>query len=237
MSTHTRIYTTACPAHSTGNAEINPGLCICDKNYLPDSSDKNCVTDQETYTLTLTPASATIEPGKTYSFTATVTKQGGGAPSKSVPVSVKVEVDPTSGGHDHGETYAKRDKGTVSPATGTNSFPITFSSTEVSGTHTITATCDLCSNSTETATVYVKVEGLKPIPAFPYYALEEADPDNPGETKVIGATGLHSSNHNLLPAAAQVLMRIAVKYRFDPKFNVLDWQTNKMVRCTSTMPV
>lgn len=184
----------------------------------------------ETYTLYLTPVSATIEPSKTYSFTATVTKQGGGAPSKSVPVSVKVEVDPTSGGHDHGEKYAKRDKGIVSPTTGTNnSFSITFSSTEVSGTHTITATCDLCSNSTETATVTVKVNGLEPIPAFPYYALEESDPDNPGQTKVIGATDLHSKNHYLTHAAAQRLMMIAIQYHIHPKLRVLDRQTNKMV--------
>jgi hypothetical protein len=166
--------------------------------------------DQETYTLSLTPESATIEPGKTYSFKATVTKQGGGAPSKSVPVSVKVEVDPTSGGHDHGETYAKRDKGTVSPATGTNSFSITFGSTEVSGTHTITATCDLCSNSPKTATVNVKVEGLSPIPGSVYYALTESD--GKGGVRNIGDNGNHSGNHYLTSAASMKLWKLAADY-------------------------
>ena len=163
-----------------------------------------CERPQEIYTLTLTPASATIEPSKTYSFTATVTKQDGGAPSKSVPVSVKVEVDSTSGGHDHGETYAKRDKGTVSPATGTNSFPINFGSTEVSGTHTITATCDLCSNNTETATVNVKVEGLEPLLGSVYYALTED-----GGAKVIGDNGNHSGNHYLTSAASMNIWKVA----------------------------
>jgi len=167
--------------------------------------------DQETYTLTLTPESATIEPSKTYSFTATVTKQDGGAPSKPVPVSVKVEVDPTSGGHD-GTHTSPRPKGSVSPADGTNSFPITFGSTEVSGIHTITATCDECTNGPQTATVYVKISGLSEIPASPFYVLEEADPNRPGKTKPIGATDNHKNNHYATQTARTQLFMLAFKY-------------------------
>jgi hypothetical protein len=109
------------------------------------------------------------------------------------------------------------------------STSITFNAREASGEHTITATCDKCSNGPQEAKVKVMVEGLEPIPAFPYYALEESDPDHPGQTKVVGATAEHSGNHYLLPAAAQVLMQIAVTYHFDPKSKVRDPQTNGMV--------
>lgn len=190
----------ACPANSNGTPATS---CICIDPYIPDSTGTSCISEQ--YTLTLTPTFATIEPGKTYSFTATVTKQDGGAPSKPVPVSVKVEVDPTSGGHGHGDST--RPKGSVSPTSGNTSFPITFASTDASGTHTITATCDLCANKTETAKIDVKVDGLWPIPASQFYVF-------------IGATDNHSGNHYLTPEAASVLWRMAASYQIEDKF----WQ-------------
>ena len=179
----------------------------------------------ETYTLALTPTSATIEPGKTQSFTATVTKQDGGAPSSPVPISVKVEVDATSGGHDHGESYAQRPKGSVSPASGSNTLPFTFTATDVSGKHTITATCDKCSNSPQTAKVDVKIEGLEQIPATPlFYTINEAD------GSVIGAVqGKHTDNHYLKPEAASVLWRMAASYNIEQRFKVLDPKTKKLV--------
>ncbi len=191
---------TACPAHASGTP------CVCDPGYKFDDAGTSCVPDQETYTLALTPESATIEPGKTYSFTATVTKQGGGAPSKPVPVSVKVEVDPISGGHD-GTHTSPRPKGSVSPATGTNSFPITFSSTEVSGTHTITATCDLCSNSTKTATVNVKV---KEADAAGWDSLDAS----PSDYELVGGGEgrSHHDNHYLTETARDHLQSIVEAY-------------------------
>ena len=159
----------------------------------------------ETYTLTLTPETATIEPGKTVTFTATVTKQGGGAPSLPIPVSVKVEVDPTSGGHDHGDST--RPKGSVSPASGNTVLTATFTASEVSGTHTLTARCDLCVNKTEQASVDVKVEGLKPISGSPFYVF-------------VGATNEHSDNHYLTPEAEAVLKSMAVAYQFESRFKI-----------------
>lgn len=183
-----------CPEHASGTP------CSCDTGYEWDANHTSCV--QEQYALALTPKTATIEPGETYPLTATVTKQGGGAPGKPVTVSVKVAVDPTSGGHDHGETYATRPKGSVSPDTGNTSFPITFTSTEVSGTHTITATCDLCVNKAETATVDVMVPGLETIPASPFYAF-------------VGAVeGNHTRNHYLIPPAELVLHQMALSYQW-----------------------
>jgi hypothetical protein len=170
------------------------------------------VPDQETYTLTLTPESATIEPGQSYTFSATVTKQGGGAPSIPVPVLVKVDVDPTSGGHSHGD--GGRPKGSLSTTSGVTSFPITFSSTEISGIHTITATCDLCVNSPKAATVQVMIKAaqtgdLITIPASPtLYALTDSNGD------VIGAVkNVHTDNHYLTKAAIGKLGNLAILYK------------------------
>jgi len=155
----------------------------------------------ETYTLALTPETATIEPGKSFQFKATVTKQDGGAPSKPVPVSVKVEVDPISGGHDHGETFATRPKGSVAPASGNTVLPFTFAATEVSGTHTITATCDLCVNKTEKATVNVMVPGLTTLTPSTNYVL------------VGGEAGKkHADNHWLTATAIKNLKVLVKKY-------------------------
>ena len=56
----------ACPANST---PASGTTCTCTDPYVPDPTATSCVSDQ--YTLTLTPTSATIEPGATYTFTAT----------------------------------------------------------------------------------------------------------------------------------------------------------------------
>jgi hypothetical protein len=196
--------------------------------YVYFSNDQLCERNvSETFKLTLTPDKATIEPGKSYTFTATVTNQDGNPPTISVPVNVKVEVDPTSGGHDHGETYANRNKGSISPTNGTTSFPITFTATEVSGTHTITATCDLCTNGPQTAKVDVKVEGLEPIPSSQFYSLTE--PIAGGGTKPVGATDEHAKNHYLTPAAAAVLWRMASAYYFEARFAILDKALNRRI--------
>jgi hypothetical protein len=97
-----------------------------------------------------------------------------------------------------------------------------FKAPEASGTHTISATCDGCSN-TATKPVNVKVDGLELIPTVPlFYSLVEANGD------VIGArTGWHTDNHNLTHAAAQRLMQIAALYR-SPKFMmVVDKKTGR----------
>jgi hypothetical protein len=197
---------------------LNVNQCInvppCPPPGQRDPVTGACKKDQ--YTLSLTPDKATIEPGQGYTFTATVTNQDGSPPSQAVPVAVKVEVDPTSGGHDHGETFANRNKGSISPTNGTTSFPITFTATEVSGTHTITATCDMCTNKTAAATVYVKVDGLWPIFAAPkLYAFVGGELDKP-----------HHDNHYLTSNAFNQLTAIAINYRFrypsDPVLHLND---------------
>ncbi len=193
-------------------------------NFSPDANNgAGACVDQTKYVLTLTPDYATIEPSGSYKFTAKVTDQNGNPPAISVPINVKVEVDPTSGGHDGSHT-APRPKGTVSPATGTNAFDITFTSTEVSGTHTITATCDLCTNSPRTATVDVKVDGLRTIIASPtLYTFIGGEPGD-----------WHHDNHYLTNNAFNQLAVLAINYHFlypnDPVLHLndasLEWGGN-----------
>jgi len=206
----------SCPATRTC-----PPVSSGEPPYIPDSNGQTCSRpDQETYTLTLTPDTATIEPNQSATFTATVTKKEGGAPDKDIPVTVEIKVDVTSGGHDHGEkpikdVVYKRPKGTLSTTSGKNSFPITFTAEDISGTHTIAARCEQCVEKTKEAVVTVKVDGLEQIPDSQFYQLYE----RVGNTyKAVGETAEHHSNHFLTPAASEVLWRIASAYRFEPRF-------------------
>lgn len=192
----------------------------------------------QNYTITLSGGSQ-AEPSKGADITplpivATVIDQSTGQPTtKSVKVRISLKVAPTSGGHDHGDSTRLRggiaNVGTcpsdatcwseTSPANN-GVVVFNFNAPEASGTHTITATCDGCSN-TATKTVNVKVDGLNPIPVLPFYALVETNGD------VIGAkAGWHTDNHNLTSAAAAVLTKIAVNYRFNPQFYLRDPATN-----------
>jgi len=205
-----------CPAPNT----INPATGQC----VP----------PEILTITLE-GGTTTEPGTSLPFIATIKNQDNQPPKTPVTVKISLKVDSTSGGHDHGDNTRPRggiaNVGTCpsdatcwsEPSPANNGVVVfNFNAPEAAGTHTITATCEGCSNAA-TKAVDVKVNGIEPIPNFPYYALVETNGD------VIGATDLHSNNHNLLPAAAGVLMRIAVNYHFHPKLRVLDWKTNTMV--------
>lgn len=190
----------------------------------------------ETYTLTLTPNTATIEPNQSATFTATVSKSPDDGTPANVTVSLDVKVDATSGGHDHGEkpingVIYKRPQGTVAPLiSNSNSFDITFKATDISGTHTVTATCEQCVEKTKSAEVTVKVVGLEPIPDSLFYALTETDPDDPMKTKAIGSTPKHKANHYLKPEAANYLLAIAIYYQTQPEFQeVLDPQTKQIV--------
>ncbi|MDD5057960.1 MAG: hypothetical protein PHQ60_08810 [Sideroxydans sp.] len=208
----------ACPV-----PKVNP-----DVPYIYRPATNTCEREaQKIYTLALTPKEATIEPGKQFLFTAIVVDQDLKLPSESIPVNIEVKVDPKSGGHDHGDS--SRPKGSVSPTSGNNVFGVEFKSTDVSGTHTITAKCDQCVNQTATAVVTVKVDGLIPIPSSAFYALEEPDPDRPSQTKHIGETDKHSENHFLKPNAVQELLEIAMKYHTQQEFQILNYATNKRV--------
>ena len=144
-------------------------------------------------------------------------------------VKFHLDVDLTSGGHDHGENPTRRPRGTISSSncvpepgapdtydcpTGADGYTgFTFKAPEVSGTHTITAACISahCSGSI-TDKINVKVVGLAPIPGSQFYTLTE--PDGRGGIKVIGDNGNHSGNHYLTSEAASQLWRLAATYYF-----------------------
>jgi hypothetical protein len=174
----------------------------------------------ETYKLTLAPNSATIEPGQSSRLTATVTKQDGGAPSKEVTVNISLKVDATSGGHAHGNSTRPRGSidtskcesdatcKTVTIPAGSTTATFDFNATDASGTHTVTASCDKCTNGAQSANVTVKIAGLEPIPVSVLYALQ----DSAGN--VVGAvSGQHTDNHYLTTAAIGNLVKFAELYK------------------------
>lgn len=189
----------------------------------------------EIYTLILKPDRSTTEPSTNLGLTVSVENQDHQPPKNPVQVKISLKVDHKSGGHDHGDSTRPRGgingKNCESDDTcatlsiggsdSSGSTSITFNARDASGEHTITATCDKCRNGPQEAKVKVKVEGLSPIPALPFYTLTEVNGN------VIGAkSGWHTDNHNLTPAAATVLAKIAVNYRFHPKFYLRDPVTN-----------
>ncbi len=171
----------------------------------------------ETYTLTLTPDQPSTEPSASLDLTVAVENQDHQPPKKPVPVKISLKVDPKSGGHDHGDNTRPRGyidnikcetDGTCKTLSigSEGSAIITFKAPTASGQHTITATCDRCSN-TATKQVNVKVDWLKPIPPSGLYALYETD------GSVIGAArNMHESNHYLTPIAANQLLVLAINY-------------------------
>jgi hypothetical protein len=188
----------------------NQAGSACVQECLPPKTIVNCQCQlSETYTLTLTPDKATIEPNQSATFTATVTKSPDDGAPANVTVSLEVKVDATSGGHSHGGS--SRPQGSISPTAGTNSFSINFTATPVSGIHTITATCDLCENKTVDAKVNVMVkeamnDGFVEITAnTETYAVKDS------KGNVVGATQ-HSHNHYLTPAAITNLKLLADAY-------------------------
>ena len=167
----------------------------------------------------------------TLSFVATVLDRDKQPPKTPVDVIISLTVEPTSGGHDHGDHTRTRGKiaGTECQSDDTCQTLTTdsngivnfdFTSPEASGKHTVTVTCDKCSNG-DSKEVEVKVAGLKPIPPSGLYALYETD------GSVIGAVkNRHESNHYLTPTAANKLLVIAINYHHqypnDPVLHIND---------------
>lgn len=158
-------------------------------------------------TLSLQTPLADVVPSGAATVIATVKDAQGNAKS-GVTVSIKVDVEAGSGGHDHDAgRHVSPYTGTLSATTGTTeaggTVSFTFGAPEVTGTHTFTVACvsPTCTNSPATAKIDVKVDGLVPIPPSGLYALYEAD------GSVIGAvTGRHPSNHCLTANAANRLL-------------------------------
>ena len=218
-----------CPEHARG---IDYQTCLCNAPYITSVSNTGYICVQNNLIITLSGGSA-VEPSngstiKTLPFIATVIDQNTGQPTANpVPVHISLKVDPISGGHDHGNSTRPRggiaevqtctsDAECWSNQTVNGAVVFNFNPTDVSGTHTITATCDGCSN-TATANVDVKVDGLEQIPNSVFYTLTETN------GRVIGAvTGNHTDNHYLTPTAASVIRQIAISYSTEQQFKLPD---------------
>ena len=220
------------------------GLVCYDSCYAPTifSNDTKMCVNPERYSLSLTGMGGEIEPSGTrvsgnstrIGYVSVMNAQTS-QPKVGAVVRLSINVDATSGGHDHGESYARRDRGTISGCDPTGiqdtydcttldngQAQFTFTAPEASGAHSFTATCinPVC-NNTSSDNIVVKVDGLEQIPDSQYYSLTESNGD------VIGAKpGWHTDNHNLTPVAIGVLVKIAVNYYFNPKFYVLNPVTN-----------
>ena len=176
---------------------------------------------QPTLTLTtlpqtpLDPRPAGTGGTSTLVLKAAVTENG--SPKKDVVVTFKVEVKAGSGEHgvtggavhDH-RGRAEKHSGTVTPISektnASGEVQIKFQAPILAGTHTITATCETCSNKTATKDVKVLVPDLVTLPA---------DPRVPKNYILIGGdTPLgknHPDNHYFTAAARKTLIDVTEK--------------------------
>jgi hypothetical protein len=223
---------TSCVAENSCPANMSGSPCACiPGGYVPNPNGAGCVEEQ--YFISEPRDQQTqlpdMEPGSSQGIAVRVTSFQTGLPKEGAVVRFHLDVDLTSGGHVHGETYGLRPRGTIignncvpeasgTPdtydcTTGTEGYAgFTFGAPDVSGKHTITATCvsHACSDS-KTTKVNVMVPNLIKIPETPLlYTL-------------IGAIeGKHTDNHYLTPEAVDILWGMAADYKMDHTF----WQFN-----------
>ncbi len=202
------------------------GDLVCPKNTVLDPTGYFCVT-QDTLTITLS-GGTEVEPSrdstiKTLPIIATVIDQNTQQPPTSpVKVHVSLSVDPTSGGHAHGDS-ATRPRGgiaevktcasdsecwTSKESTDSNGQVVfNFNAPEASGKYTMTAICDGCSSSSAPKTVNVKV---KEADAAGWDSLEAS----PSDYELIGGGEgkNHHDNHYLTESAQKNLLAIVRRY-------------------------
>lgn len=227
---------------------FNPNTNFCERPICPTGTKLNAAGTvcEEQFSLTLSSA-GDLEPSGTTAGDANSSKamsvfvksEKTGLAKSGAVVRVTLDAVAGSGGHLHNEPAPNaRPKGTLvkgplpsdrldcTPTSGIlGSYDcttqvdgyakFTYFAPIVSGTHAIIAACTtpICINNPQTAAVDVKVAGLSQIPESSVYALTEAD------GSAIGAkAGRHTDNHNMTPAAADALWRLAARYRFENRF-------------------
>jgi len=203
-----------CPVNMSGIP------CACNTDYVPNPNGPGCV--YQTLTLTIesiysTKGPFTTLPNGILSLKAVVKDQFGLAKAGK-QVTLSMDVQGGSGGHDHNENRPKGETCaqlfgycTLGATDSSGEAGFSFRAPAVAGEHTITATCTGC--STANATVNVKLDGLLPIPASPFYALQ----DSAG--KVIGTIqGKHSANHYLTAPSITGLGMFARDYQTKVNF-------------------
>ena len=99
----------ACPSHAKGT----PPSCVCDEGYTFDAAGTNCVLEHYILSALQEPL-PDVEPGSSASPYVEVLNALTRQPKEGAVVNIKVDVDDSSGGHDHGSTGgALRPKGTL----------------------------------------------------------------------------------------------------------------------------
>ena len=125
----------------------------------------------------------------------------GSAPKAGVAVTFAVEVAPNSGGHEHHDI--NRPNAKLSAVQGTTDangeVKLIFTAPEVSGIHTVKATCATCSNSPAAKEIKVKVPDLIQIPA---------DTQTPPRYVFVGQTSKHTKNHFVTEAGLDALNQV-----------------------------
>ena len=176
-------------------------------------------------TLTLTPAPNQTPPDprpkgtegkdpKSSSLDLIAKVMEGSVPKAGVAVTFKVDAVPMTGGHGHHD--ANRPTGEVTPSGRTDvngEIKITFQASDVAGSHTITATCNDCTNKTVNKNVDARVPDLQPLSPNPpqnaegkyLYALTANDP------KHVGTSGGRQRGEYYLTAKAIDNLQILVK--------------------------
>ena len=152
----------------------------------------------------------------TVELTAKVIQSQNGNPKPGETLNFYVGVTPNSGGHEHHDI--NRPKGKLSAVQGTTDpngeIKLTFTAPEVSGIHTVKATCATCSNSPAAKEIQVKVPDLVPIsPNSPrnadgslVYALTSVDTLHAGEGRY------HKNQYYLTEQAQQNLFGLITSF-------------------------
>ena len=234
--------TATCTNPLCANSQSATINVVCPAGTQLNAAGTACV---EAFSLTLNAPPGDLEPSGTAAGDANSSKamsvyvksEKTGLAKSGAVVRVTLDAVAGSGGHLHNEPAPNvRPKGTLvkgalakldcTPTngilgsydctTGADGYAkFTYFAPIASGTHAIIAACTtpICINNPQTAAVDVKVAGLSQISDSTLYALTEAD------GSVIGAkAGRHTDNHNMAPAAADALWRLAARYRFEGRF-------------------
>jgi hypothetical protein len=225
---------TSCVAANSCPSGMSGSPCACDTGFVPNSGG-SC--DPEVLTISLSGGTTTepwhkkwdrdhTSPNSNLSYSAVVKNQLD-QPKPGIGVSIWSEVTPGSGGHAHdnnrpkgwlaetpaditaqiqaGASQGSGSLGGVTDSAGT--FAFTFGAEEASGEHTITVTCDGCTNNPQSTTIKVEIPGLMQLDADPLsYELR-------------GSTDGHPGNHYFSEAAMVQIINLAFAYSHSPSFN------------------
>ena len=205
-----------CPANMSGSP------CACNAGFVLNPYGAGCIQEQYTISVLQDP-NPDVEPGLSRDVVVRVISAQTNNPKSGARVSLKADVEITSGGHAHGESVAPRDKGALigdsaceptekncaAATTDPNGYAsFAFKAPAASGKHTVTAACisPACTN-TDTGKINVKVPNLITIPATSLLY-----------TFIGAVEGKHTDNHYLTGEAVDILWGMAASYHLDPAF-------------------